>query len=209
MNLIFDLDGTLIDSSNRMYTLFQELVPQSNLTKEEYWGLKRDKVNHKKLLEKFYPEVDFEDFNSRWMSMIEEERFLIMDTNYPDTVEVLDTLARKNKLYLLTARQSEEGLKKELNRLGLDRFFTEILTTAGKTPKDVLLDSFMDSNPKTFCSDDWFISDMGADILTGKSKGFRTIGITHGFMNDTRLKEYAPDYIVNELRELVSIIGHS
>ena len=36
---IFDLDGTLIDSSERMYKLFCELIPQTNLTKEEYWNL--------------------------------------------------------------------------------------------------------------------------------------------------------------------------
>ena len=61
--MIFDLDGTIIDSSERMYRLFCKLVPQCRLTKEEYWEYKRNKGNHKKLIETKYPEVDFYEFN--------------------------------------------------------------------------------------------------------------------------------------------------
>ena len=50
MNLIFDLDGTLIDSRNRLYQLFQRLVPESTLSFEEYWKLKRNKISNKDIL---------------------------------------------------------------------------------------------------------------------------------------------------------------
>ena len=45
MKIFFDLDGTLIDSKLRMYNLFQELVPQSNLTFVEYWEYKKNKFS--------------------------------------------------------------------------------------------------------------------------------------------------------------------
>ena len=72
MIYIFDLDGTLIDSSERMYRLFCDLIPACSLTKNEYWNYKRNKINHKKLIEMLYPQVSFEEFNDRWMPLIEE-----------------------------------------------------------------------------------------------------------------------------------------
>ena len=69
--IIFDLDGTLIDSSERMYRLFQDLVPESTFSKEEYWKLKRNKINHKVLLQMYFPDMDFEEFNKKWLSLIE------------------------------------------------------------------------------------------------------------------------------------------
>ena len=54
MKIFLDLDGTLIDSKLRLYGLFQELVPESILTYEEYWNYKKDKINHKKILKKYF-----------------------------------------------------------------------------------------------------------------------------------------------------------
>ena len=66
MIFIFDLDGTLIDSSERMYMLFCELVPECKLSKNEYWDYKRDKVNHKVLLERLYADINpFRSYESK------------------------------------------------------------------------------------------------------------------------------------------------
>ena len=46
MNIFFDLDGTLIDSKLRLYSLFQKLVPESILTYDEYWKYKMNKISH-------------------------------------------------------------------------------------------------------------------------------------------------------------------
>ncbi len=79
MNIVFDLDGTLIDSSERMYRLFQTIVPESQLTKETYWALKRDKVSHKQLIERLFPQYDFDSFNSLWLNEIEKNKYLRLD----------------------------------------------------------------------------------------------------------------------------------
>ena len=50
MNLIFDLDGTLIDSRLRLYNLFQQLVPTSELTYQDYWAFKQEKVSNEDIL---------------------------------------------------------------------------------------------------------------------------------------------------------------
>ena len=73
MNLFIDLDGTLIDSKLRLYHLFQYLVIDSELSFEEYWELKRNKIDHKEILSsKFnYTNKQYIIFLNKWMSEIE------------------------------------------------------------------------------------------------------------------------------------------
>lgn len=203
MRYIFDLDGTLIDSSERMYRLFCELIPESTLTKEEYWSYKRDKVNHKKLIEMLYPHIPFDVFERKWMQLIEADTYLCMDQNYADTIEVLSLLYdRGHELYLLTARQYKDGLLKELTRLGIIDFFDCIMTTEGKYTKEDILRKYSLNNNELLIADNIFISDMGKDIELGNKFGFYTIAITHGFMSEEKLMEYNPKRIIHELSEI-------
>ncbi|MEZ5505246.1 MAG: HAD hydrolase-like protein, partial [Gammaproteobacteria bacterium] len=40
MNVIFDLDGTLLASKQRLYALYIDLLPQLNLSFDQYWQYK-------------------------------------------------------------------------------------------------------------------------------------------------------------------------
>lgn len=203
MNIIFDLDGTLIDSSERLYRLFQHLVPESTLTKDEYWNKKRNKIGHQQILEERFPMVDFEDFQRRWLGLIETEGYLSFDLCYPDTIETLKRLSLSSSLYLLTARQSEENLKRELKKPNISDYFCQLYVTTSKYSKKELLTELMAEKTELFCCEDLFISDMGKDIQLGKSLNFTTIAVAHGFMSKEKLMEYSPDYCVNRLSEIL------
>ena len=138
MNLIFDLDGTLIDASDRMYTLFRELVPACKLSCEEYWDLKRSKHNHQYLIEKNHPKINYCEFHQRWLSLIEERRWLELDKVYEDTIAVLTGLYGTYRMILLTARQSRRNLLWETERLGLSGYFSEIYVTENLLSKEEL-----------------------------------------------------------------------
>lgn len=204
MNIIFDLDGTLIDSSDRMYKLFCTLVPQCRMSKAQYWDYKRNKINHEQLIMKYFPEINFEIFRNQWMKLIESDYYLAMDVNYIDTIKVLQKLQKQNILYLLTARQNKEGLIKELDRLELRNFFEKIFTTEGKCSKQELWLKMIQKYEKLDNKDNVFISDMGMDILIGNRMGYKTVAISHGFMNREKLQEYIPDVIIDELEQLLA-----
>lgn len=203
MIYIFDLDGTLIDSSERMYKLFCFLVPECRLSKEAYWDYKRDKVNHKELLFKLYPQIDFEDFNAKWMSLIEIKEYIDLDKNYPDTISTLKELKKENNIYLLTARQSKKMLMYELDKLKLNVYFDAVFTTEGYRSKEELLKECIKEIPGFSFGHNIFVSDMGKDIALGNRMYYNTIGISHGFMSEKRLKEYKPCRIIDELGELL------
>ena len=205
MKVIFDLDGTLIDVSERMYRLFQALVPQSLLSKNEYWELKRNKIRHEILLNKYFPEISFEYFNSKWMKAIETEEYILMDTNYSDTIDVLRRLSNKFNLYLLTSRQLKCELQRELEKLMLKKYFTDILVTERKYSKKELLIQYIKNDVNFLKNVKYFISDVGEDIMLGNSFDLTTVAITHGFMNRPRLEEYQPKYIIDSLTELLEL----
>ena len=206
MNIVFDFDGTIIDASERLYRLFQDLVPRSALSKEAYWALKRNKINHNMIIRQLYPDVNYDLFYTKWMKQIETEEYLSYDKNYPDTVDVLNCVFRRHTLILLTARQSKEKLAWELNGMGINHFFYKILCTEGKVGKKQKLEEAIFSGEISNEKSDLFVSDVGKDLLIGKEKGYKTIAITHGFMCFEKLMEYEPDYIINELKDLLKII---
>lgn len=197
---IFDLDGTLVDSSERLYQLFQFLIPESVFSKEEYWSMKRNKINHQMILEQYFPKYNFYDFNIKWLSLIESTQYLDLDTVYDDTIHILKKLYHKNELYLLTARQDRINLIAELTRLNILPFFKEIFVTENKTSKDTLLKEIK------YIPNDFFISDMGHDIETGNRAGLKTIAITHGFMNREKLLSYSPWKVVDNLSEIPDVL---
>lgn len=208
MTIIFDLDGTLIDSSERMYRLFQKLVPQSQFSKEQYWELKRDKINHKMILERYFEEIDFYCFNEKWLKQIELEKYLKMDEPFYDTEDVLKALrANSISLILLTARQSKERLLEELERMDILKYFNLVLTTEGIKSKELLLRDSISEGKIKRSNNDLFISDMGKDILLGREYGYYTIAITHGFMNAKRLLEYEPNKIIDNLSDILYFIS--
>lgn len=194
----FDLDGTLIDAGERMYSLFRQLVPQSKLTYSEYWDLKRHKIGHKQILtQRFgYTEDEFNEFEKQWMMLIETKEFLDKDTVYPGAAETLQTLKKENELYLITARQSVENTHAQLNRLGLAGYFDGIFITEHKFSKEELLKQHI-----TPCPSDCMVGDTGKDIQTGKSLGMKTIAVANGFLAGEVLQEYGPDKLAGNIAE--------
>ena len=156
--IFFDLDGTLIDASDRLYRLFCDLIPECNFSKEEYWNLKRQRINHKMIIEQYFPEYSFEEFDKQWMSLIETDRYLNLDKIYDGIYVILDKLQKTNELYLLTARQSKEKLTEELKKFKLQKYFKKILLTENKKTKaDLLQETELNEN-------DIFVTDIGKDI---------------------------------------------
>lgn len=193
MKIFFDFDGTLLDSSERLYRLFCDLISDCTFSKEQYWEMKRNKINHKMILEQFFPQYNYEEFEQKWMSLIEKEEYLNYNSLYKFSKDVLEKLYLDNELYLLTARQSKENLLKELKRFDIDKYFTEVLVTENKRTKLDML------NEIRLSKNDILVGDTGKDIQTAEAAGIKSVAVTDGFMSEEKLKEYCPDYLINNL----------
>lgn len=199
MNLIFDLDGTLINSQLRLYKLFQFLVEDSKLSFTEYWELKRNKIDHKNILTNnfCYTNNQFYDFQLKWMEEIEKSEWLAFDHTFDGVLELLEYLSHKNKLHIVTARQDKKKCYDQLRNLGLIDFLTTILVTEQKYDKFELINKNIN-----VISSDWIFGDTGLDILTGKQLGIRTVAVHSGFLSKASLKLYNPDYLFENITDI-------
>jgi phosphoglycolate phosphatase len=199
MKIFFDLDGTLLDSKQRLYELFQILVPQSIFTFETYWDLKQDKVSHRELLTKYfgYTESEISKFTSEWMDLIESSEWLERDTLFCGVKPFLDKLKEKSELYVVTARQFEDRTINQIENLGLNNIFTDVLVTLQKNEKSDLIKKYTSVTAK-----DWIVGDTGNDVLTGKELGLSTAAVLSGFLSKKHLLTYSPDIIVDKVELL-------
>lgn len=208
MNLFFDLDGTLLDSHERLFQLFQALVPQSTFSFSAYWDLKRFKNDHKTILSKCFGFNDDEikNFEKLWMSEIEDDKWLLLDKPFPGVTDYLITLKDSGcSLYLTTSRQYKDRVVKQIQDFQWEPLFTGLYVTEQKVSKSGLLSGFR------FTRDCWLIGDTGYDIIEGKKLNFNTVGIYSGFLAKEKLEEYKPDYMYEKVTEFMpdKIINNS
>lgn len=200
-NIIFDLDGTLIDSKSRLYHLFQYLVPESKLSYEDYWELKQNKISNETILvNKFgFDEVATQYFVANWMECIEAAEFLAFDKNLPGVKETLDRLSKQAELHVCTARQFRQSTIDQLERLGLLSYFNTIMVTEQRKSKKDLIFDYVSG----LSSNDWMIGDTGKDIQVGHAIGIKTCGVLSGFLSEKSLKLYKPYLILPSVADFM------
>lgn len=200
MKMFFDLDGTLVDAKPRMYKLWQQLVPSSRLSFDEYWHLKRDKISHEKLLkEKFhYSGEAVEAFLKEWMTGIEDPQLLAMDEPFAGVHGFLANCSKTNELYIVTARQFEDQAVQQISQYPWAGYITRVLVSNKANGKFDLVKELLNTDDHG-----WFIGDTGKDIQTGKALGLKTAAVLSGFLSRERLLEYHPDQIINTVINLV------
>jgi len=197
MNLFIDLDGTLLDSKQRLYQLFNDLIVQSELTYNDYWSLKYEGLNHHKILqEKFgFSIEEISSFEVSWMKAIESSAYLKLDIPFSGIQEWLALKKSKYNLYLVTARQSIDAVNRQLVECKIYEYFDQILVTEQKKTKEQLI---KEANI-VLTENDWLIGDTGYDVLTARSLSINSLSVLSGFMSKDSLVKYQPDLILDSI----------
>ncbi len=125
--------------------------------------------------------------------------------------KLLQWLNSKNIGPVILSNHTMEGIELQLKRLGIERFFLQVLANPAKTAslvernKQKKLANYIETN--NYKKDEAIIiGDSPEEIEMGKSVGIRTIAITHGYYSTARLKASKPDFLINNLLELAKII---
>lgn len=207
LKVFFDLDGTLLDVSERNYRVYSELVAEfggTPMPKDVYWDLKRKKTKWPVLLPKSQLSPNLEDaFLESFIPRIEAIEYLRLDVLFPDSLSVVAALAARYSCDLVSLRRNAANLEEELAWLNLRPHFTKVLSghseSDGYDKKIELIRNELGGGKGVI------IGDTEADIVTGKELGLTTIAVTSGIRDEHFLRALEPDYIVKHISEVLAL----
>lgn len=208
-SLFLDLDGPLLDVSERYYRVYREIIEGlggSSLRREDYWRHKRAKTALGEMLRlSGVSRREAGCFRKQWLQHVEEKRFLLYDRVWPGASKILAKLSRSYELILITLRRSPANLGWQLKRLGLGGYFSGLLCRKDNKGnwqvKYRLLKGAGLRGGRIF-----LIGDTEVDVVAGKKSGYKTIALLCGVRKRDVLSRYKPDYIFTSLREASKVL---
>jgi phosphoglycolate phosphatase len=208
----FDLDGPILDVSERYYRLYSDFVKLRQgqlLSKEVYWGQKRRRIQDTAILqESGLRDNSVDDYFLFRDKYIESPSYLQFDTIWPGVLELLGEFRGTFRLLLVTLRNRRENLLWQLRMLDILSFFEEVPSMAqnchgnrSNIKAELVLDIV---KRKSFSG--WIIGDTETDILAGKALRLMTVGVGFGIRAEELLAQCGPDYLLRSPLELVTWI---
>jgi len=206
--VIFDLDGTLVDSAEDIARAVNEMRDQFELAPlpldeiESYIG-----NGVRKLLERALPGSEREVVDRAHEIYLPIYRRLLLDNTrpYPGVVPALEELdVRGHTLSVLTNKPRRESIM-ILEGLGLHRHFAQVYggdSFEHKKPDPTGVRCLIDEAGAEM-HETLFVGDSSVDLETARSAGVRCCLVTYGIRSET-VASLEPDYWVDDLRELAS-----
>lgn len=206
--LIFDLDGTLVDTRRDLANSVNFALNALNLPAlqiEEVMSYVGDGL--KKLLDRSLPKDGLENIGEVIDIFREHYREHCLDFSgfYPDVVNILNYF--QDKKMTVVSNKPEEFTRLILEGLRIADFFEIILggdslPLMKPDPGPILhiLDKLNASNEKTA-----IVGDGTTDIEAGKAANILTCAVTYGLKEKEVLLKMEPDFMIDDIVELKKI----
>jgi HAD superfamily hydrolase (TIGR01509 family) len=198
--VLFDWDGTLVDSAQRTYGCYVKVFSAYGIefdraaferTYSPDWYRTYEEVG---LAREHWPEAD-----ARWISCYETEPSRLL----PGASEALARLARAGFAQGLVSSGDGSRVRREIRALGLDRYFAAVVC-GGETarrkpdPEPLLLALERLDVPPAAAA---YVGDSPEDVAMARSAGSFAVGIPGGFPNREALVASRPDVLAPSLEE--------
>lgn len=199
--VVFDLDGPLLDVSERYYRLYVDLLRPHGLrplAKRTYWRLKRRRVPEEAIFRRSggTPAAAREYARLR-PSLIESRRYLRFDRIWPRASAVLRHLEPRSRLLLATARRSRRILKWQLEQLGIGAYFHRVLSippaAASRAEAKAASVRALVGEPT---ARGWFVGDTESDLRAGRLLGLHIAAVSYGIRRADELRQSGPDRLL-------------
>ena len=215
--VIFDLDQTLIDSLGAFTEAFNRGMRQFGLdpvTRERLASFLDKGWRMQRMLLEVSPSVFDEDETRKACQDEIRKAYLELEPQKvvlkPRVKRTLRLLKEGGaKIGIVTGRISKgDGKWLELRRLGIDQL-VDAMVTAAEAPAKPAPDGLIKCVKALglLAEDCVYVGDSRLDIRAGKKAGLITVGIETGVAGKELLTEESPDYIVDEVSELMTCLN--
>lgn len=207
-HLCFDLDGTLVDSSQ---TIFRATV----YTLDKL-GINSD-IDEKKfeaMIGKHFVDIfselgvnvpDFELFIRIYKENYFEQ--MIYSTLYPEVEETLEKIKESGNTVSLLTTKVQDQADRIIDYFNLRKYFDLVMGRRDgmkyKPSPDPLL--FICNELKIGLNNTLMVGDTELDIQCGKTAGAKTCAVLYGYRTEEMLKIHKPDYLINSISGILSL----
>jgi len=207
--IIFDLDGTLVDSVN-------DIVNAVNFTLKDIGLKEKSKQEISSYIGQGVEDLIRRSLGNKQKALLKRALFVFEkyyrkhstdgSVLYPGVEEVLEYFKDKRKM-IITNRNYEFALL-TLKALGVYDYFEDIVggdDIGCMKPSSCPLDRAIygrDINKEKAI----IVGDMYVDVLAGKRAGIITCGVTYGIGRKEEIIKVKPDFIIDNIIELKNII---
>ena len=209
-NIIFDVDGTLLDSKRdiagaQLWVLQQlgvenyteeDLYPHIGKTLQETFTLLLPDRIHPRIPE---AAVMYRDYY--------RPRALENTKLFPGVKETIEILHIK-KVSLATATiKSSETTKRILAHFGIAEYFTQLQGTDGMPhkPNPAIVKKILKEQRWTE-DETMMVGDTDRDIVTGRNAGIAACGVTYGTCTEEQLRAAEPQWIIDSFPQILTLL---
>ncbi|MBD5357823.1 MAG: HAD-IA family hydrolase [Bacteroides sp.] len=211
-NIVFDFDGTLVDTAPLILHTMQETIHKMGLpskTEKECRatiGLRLEEVPA--VLWKELPEIGIE-YAKTYRKIFDKLKRPLNVSCFPEVSETLYLLRNVGVRMAIASSRSHKSLEEYVELFGLTDCFTMLIggndVTKGKPSPDPVLAII---NPLGWKAEETLtVGDAGVDIQMGKAAGTQTCAVTYGNGTERELEASHPDYTISNFRALTEIIN--
>lgn len=219
--VVFDMAGTTVNEDNVVYKTLQKSINENGFDFSLYQvmeqGAGKEKLQAVKSILKAYAHVE----DNKLADKIYQHFIILLDGAYkdlhvfpqPGAVDLFQHLKRENILVVLNTGYNRETAVYLIGKLGWKKGeeFEELVTATDvkeNRPEPDMIWFAMKKLGVEKPGEVVKVGDSITDIEEGRKAGCRlSIGITTGAHNFKQLQSARPDYIIDNLLELIPIIG--
>jgi len=208
--LVFDLDGTLVDSQRDLTEAVNATRVWMGLTPLPQESVSRYVGNGAPILiQRALPDAGEEDWSIGLKYFLEyyREHMLASTTLYPGVREALDQLHEAGTPLAVLTNKPVRFSVQMLEGLGLDLHFFRVYggnSFPEKKPHPLGLNALIAES----CAERGgtiMVGDSAVDVETARNAGVRACGVRWGFQPET-FAAWPPDFLIDDLRELADRI---
>ena len=209
-SIIFDFDGTLVDSRSdiagaQLWALNQlgvthytpeDLYPYIGKTLQAtFTHLLPPAMHHRideavRLYREFYP-----------------PRSLLTTTLFPGVRETLDTLRARGARMAIASTKKESTILRVAEHFRISSSFVQLQGSDDLPYKpDPSIVRKIITDQRWDPAGTLMVGDTDNDILAGQRAGIATCAVTYGSLTEEQLRLYSPDHVIRSLPELLAIV---
>lgn len=208
--VLFDLDGTIIDTNELIISSFldvlcrhfpneihtrERIIPHMGATLESQLRTFSGREDVTELIK------DYRTYNNAHHDE--------MVTEFPHVLEVIDTLHSQGITLGVVTTKIQATAMRSLETLGLLKYMATIVTVEDVEhpkphPEPVLTAvQRLHADPSRTI----MVGDSAADIQSANAAGVKSAGVAWSLKGVEVLQQYNPDYILNDMKDMYSVLG--